>query len=66
MGFVITSSIHWSALTIFCSHVQCNSTFVSVSLSPRGCVFNIKRLEGTLQSIRGPPAILCTAHPVAA
>ena len=39
-GFVITSSIHRSALTIFCSHGQCNSTFVSVSLSPRGRVVN--------------------------
>ena len=44
-GFVITSSIHGSALTIFCSHGQCNSTFVSLSLSPRGRVVNVNRLE---------------------
>ena len=44
-GFVITSSIHGSALTIFCSHGQCKSTFVSVSVSPRGRVVNINRLE---------------------
>ena len=43
-GFVVTFSIHGSALPIFCSHGQCNSTFVSVSLSPRGRVDNISRL----------------------
>ena len=44
-GFVITSSVPGSDLTIFCSHGLCNSTCVSVSLSPRGRVVNINRLE---------------------
>ena len=42
--FVFTSSIHGSTLTIFCSTGQCNSTFVSVSLFPCGCVLNVNCL----------------------
>ena len=44
-GFAITSSVHGSASTIFCSHGQCNSTSVSVSLFPRSRALNINRLE---------------------
>ena len=44
-GFIITSSVHGSTLTIFCSPGQSDCSFVSVSLFPRGCVLNINRVD---------------------